>query len=358
MVAGGAARLGIKAVTVPPQADRVLSMLKYVVLAVILYFTYRTSELVFRGYDPCYALLSRHGEDITIWAYVIAGVLIVASVVLMLPFCRWLCPLAAVLNPFSRFGVTRIRRDVDACVECGECTVACPMAIPVDRLTEVRAARCTSCMSCIQECPGGAEGALSWGPAGRKRRHWPQGVLVALLLACTAGAVAANFALPLPSYVKTRGELSAATATVELRVAGLGCRGNASLLMYFLERDDLYELPGYLKLEAWPGPGAARTRITYDPTECDEDAIKEAITEPYHDQLEQRWRYSPFEIEGYDQLGRMTKARSTTLPAECQIPGGTVWRSQAVEQPTTAQLRWTVPPCCFQRGIACCGTRG
>lgn len=299
----GAARLGIRAVNVPPRWDRVLSLLKYVVLAVILYFTYRTSELVFRGYDPCYALLSRHGEDITVWAYVIAGGLIVASMVLLLPFCRWLCPLAAVLNPFSRFGLTRIRRNVDTCVDCGECTIACPMAIPVDRLTEVKAAHCISCMSCIEECPAGAEGALSWGPAGARSRRWPQGVLVAILLACTAGAVAANFALPLPSYVKTRGELPAVTATLELRIEGLGCRGNASLLIYFIERDDLYELPGYLKVEAWPGPGAARTRVTYEPTQCDESAIKEAITEPYHDELEHRWRYSPFQIAGYDPLG-------------------------------------------------------
>ena len=106
----GAAAFGAGTVRVPPVLDRVLSLLKYAVLGVILYYTWRLGELVFRGYDPCYALISRHGEDITFWAYVIAGSIAAASLFLTVPFCRWLCPLAAVLNPLSRFAPARVRR--------------------------------------------------------------------------------------------------------------------------------------------------------------------------------------------------------------------------------------------------------
>ena len=48
----------------PRAVDAVLSSLKYLVLALLLFLTWRTGEFVFRGYDPCYALISRHGEDI------------------------------------------------------------------------------------------------------------------------------------------------------------------------------------------------------------------------------------------------------------------------------------------------------
>ena len=58
---------------VGPRWDRALALLKYPLLALILVATWRAGELVFRGYDPCYALLSRHGADITVWAYVVAG---------------------------------------------------------------------------------------------------------------------------------------------------------------------------------------------------------------------------------------------------------------------------------------------
>lgn len=299
----GAARLGIRATRVAGRLDRTLSLLKYPLLVVILYFTYKTAELIFRGFDPCYALISRHGEDITLWTYVVAGAVVIGSLVITVPFCRWLCPLAAVLNPFSRFGLMRIKRDTDACLECGECSATCPMAIPVDSAGQVTASRCLSCMSCVDECSAHGGGAIIWGPPRWMGRRWSNWVLVAVLLSCTTAAVATSYLLPLPSFVKTRGEMSAVTATTELEIVGLTCRGNATLLMYFLERDDDFELAGPLWLEAWPGPGVARARITFDPLVCDEAAVRRAITEPYYDAFGALWRFSPFEIEGYDPLG-------------------------------------------------------
>jgi ferredoxin len=299
----GAARLGVGSVTLPQKVDRTLSLLKYPVLAIILYFTYRSSELVFRGFDPCYALISRHGEDITFWAYVVAGGIIAGSLIVVMPFCRWLCPLAAVLNPFSRFGFTRIKRNAEACADCGKCALACPMAIPVDKVRQVTAARCISCLDCVDACPARKDGAVNWGPPGWPGRRWPVGILIAILLFFTTSAVAASYLFPLPSFVKTRGEEPAATATAELRVDNLSCRGNANLLMYYVERDDAFEIPGYIRLEAWPEPGAARARITYDSSLCDEAVIKQAITEPYYDALGGVWRPSPFQIKGYDPLG-------------------------------------------------------
>ncbi len=304
-----AVRCGVRAGRVPPKLDRGLSLLKYPVLVVILFFTWRTAELVFRGYDPCYALISRHGEDITFWAYVVSGAIVLGSLIVVMPFCRWLCPLAAVLNPFSRIGITRITRDEHACVDCGQCARVCPMDIPVDRVTKVTAARCLSCMNCVAACPQRDSAAISWGLPGRwgrrlrTSRAWAMGVLAGVLLFCTTAAVAATYLFPLPSYVTSRGEPPAVTATADLRIFNLGCRGNANLLKYYLERDDAFAIPGYFKLEAWPGPGAAEARIIYDPSRGDEPTIIQAITEPYYDGLAQRWRPSPFEIEGYDPLG-------------------------------------------------------
>ncbi len=295
-------RLGLRATTVPVRLDRGLSILKYAALVVILYFTYKTAELVLRGYDPCYVLIGRHGEDITVWAYVISGAIVVASLFLTVPFCRWLCPLAAVLNPFSRIGLARVKRDEDACLDCGECSTACPMAIPVDKVDQVTAARCLSCMSCADACAAEGCDAICWGPPKALGRRWPNAALVAILLSCTAAAVAASHMFPLPSFVKMRGEAPAVTAAAELEVVGLNCRGNATLLMYYLERDDAFEIEGYVKLEAWPGPGAARARVVYDPSRCDDTAVKQAITEPYYDATGGLWRLSPFEIKGYDPL--------------------------------------------------------
>jgi len=298
-----ARRLGVRPARIPYRLDRGLALLKYAVLAVILLVTWRAAELRFRGYDPCYALISRHGEDITVWAYVISGVIAVASLAVLLPFCRWFCPLAAVLHPFSRFGLTRIRRQEDRCAACGACARACPMGIPVDQVRQVTAARCLSCLNCVDACPRSAGGALTWGPPRALGRRWPQGVLIVILLAGVGAAVGATYAFPLPSFVHTRGQRPAVTATLKLTIHNLNCRGNATLLTYFLDRDDELAIPGYLRLEAWPGPNAAPARITYDPARTDESAIKQAITEPYFDAVAGIWRNSPFRIVGYDPLG-------------------------------------------------------
>jgi len=298
-----ARRLRLPQAPVPYRLDRVLAGAKYVVLAVILVATWRAGELLFRGYDPCYALISRHGVDITAWAYVAAGAVAVASLATALPFCRWFCPLAAVLNPFSRFGLTRIKREAASCTECGRCSRACPMVIPVEQVEQVTAARCIACMTCVETCPKRESGALAWGPADWMGRRWHPTFAVVLLLACTGAAVSAAYLFPLPSYVKSRpGTPPEEVAAVSLIVENLTCRGRANLLFWYLDRDDVDHVPGWFRLEAWPSPGPAEVRVVYDPARTDERAVKRAITEWYYDDLQGRWRESPFRIQGYDPL--------------------------------------------------------
>ncbi len=293
-----AGRAGLRPVRVSAGWDRWLSFLKYPILGLLLWLTYRAGELIFRGFDPCYALISRHGEDITAWAYVVSGAILVASLVVVLPFCRWLCPLAAALQPFSRVGLARVRRDEAACTDCGRCAAACPMRIPVDRVREVTEARCTACHSCVDACPVVRPRApLAWGPPARWGRAWPRGILAAVLLALVGAAVAAALFSPMPSFTYERGERPGAVSTLDLQVGDLTCRGRANLLVYFLDRDDELALPGYLRLEAWPAPGSGRARISFDATRCDDARVRQAITEPYFNLAQNQWHASPFVIE-------------------------------------------------------------
>ena len=55
-------RLGLKRREVPARLDAVLGLLKYAVLAAVLWGTWQLGELVFRGYCPAYALISRQWD--------------------------------------------------------------------------------------------------------------------------------------------------------------------------------------------------------------------------------------------------------------------------------------------------------
>jgi polyferredoxin len=151
-------RLGRKVlrrdVKVPPRADRILMNLRYVVLVavVVLTWTVWQFDLGFRAYDPFYILFSWGGHGTFPWSFaILAGVLVLVFVV---PFawCRYLCPLGAVMDPLSRLGVLRVRRKAAACESCGGCDAVCPHRIPVASVAEVTARNCTNCLECIVSC--------------------------------------------------------------------------------------------------------------------------------------------------------------------------------------------------------------
>ena len=148
----------------PGGADRVLMNLRYVVLVAVpvLTFTVWKFDLGFRAFDPFYVLFTWGGHGTAAFSvYIVIGVLAVA---LFVPFlwCRYLCPMGAAMDPLSRAGALRVRRNRHTCTDCGVCDRACPHAIPVSRVDEVTARNCTNCLDCIEECP--VEGALelSW----------------------------------------------------------------------------------------------------------------------------------------------------------------------------------------------------
>ncbi len=305
-IQAGAVKLGIRPARVSPALDRVLSLLKYLALAVVLAFTWKVGEIVLRGYGPCYALISRHGKDITFWAYALSGAVAAGSLFLTVPFCRWLCPLAALLNPFSRFAPARIRRNSKACVDCALCAKACVMAIPVDKEVEVTAARCSSCLDCVDVCPERDRGALVWGT---KRSGWSQTTLVAVLLLCFGGAVTADILYPLPSFVWTRGDVPYETAGLEMIIEGVTCRGKSAGLTVWLQRDDELEVEGFIKVETWPGPGSGRVRITFDPFRTSDEAIRKALTDPWFDLGSGGFDMSPYLIEEFDSFGSGGKSK-------------------------------------------------
>ena len=146
--------------------DRWLRWLRLPVLAVVLFFTYRTGELVFRGYDPYYVLFSWNGHDVRWWSYAIILALGAAALLFPMAWCRYLCPLGGVLWPLSAAGRLRLRREPDACTGCRACDAACPHAIVVSKAGDVRSGECTLCLDCTDACP--APGALGLVLEGRR----------------------------------------------------------------------------------------------------------------------------------------------------------------------------------------------
>src|SRR5208283_4913784 len=68
-------------------------------------------------------------------------------------------PYGALLGLTSWLSPTRIRRNAETCIDCGKCAKACPSALPVDKLVQIRSVECTGCLECVAVCP--AQNALA-----------------------------------------------------------------------------------------------------------------------------------------------------------------------------------------------------
>jgi polyferredoxin len=85
-------------------------------------------------------------------AAVVIMLLVFFSLLVKNFWCRYLCPYGALMGLASLLSPVKIRRDADACIECGKCATACPANLPVDRLVQVRSVECTGCMACVAVC--------------------------------------------------------------------------------------------------------------------------------------------------------------------------------------------------------------
>lgn len=140
---------------VPKRIDRYLRFLRYGILVWILVMTALSATLVFQPYDPYYALFSLIHREFSLAGLVILFIIILLSLFVERPFCKYACPYGAFLGLFNKIRIFKIRRNKDLCINCSACNRACPMNIDIAGSEVVSSAQCISCMACTSEdaCP-------------------------------------------------------------------------------------------------------------------------------------------------------------------------------------------------------------
>lgn len=150
--------------------DKYLKYLKYVVLIVFVIVLPLTIVNVAGGGTPwfckliCPAGTLLGGIPLTIldpalrsglgflfsWKVLVLIIIVVLSIKIYRPFCRYLCPLGAAYSLFNPIALYRFEVDQDTCTGCKACQKACPMDLPVHEVPN--SMECIRCGKCLKSC--------------------------------------------------------------------------------------------------------------------------------------------------------------------------------------------------------------
>lgn len=187
-------------ITIHGVLDKILRSLKYILLFITFYFTFDSSELFCKTFDPYYAVTTGFSSDVVVlWASIAIFVVIIGSIFIRLFWCKYLCPFGALANilKFTVFFVAvivvyvvllklgvdigfvwplaiacaggyiieltgfrtkifplaKITRNTDTCINCQICSLKCPQGIDVANMDVVTDVDCNLCSDCVVACP-------------------------------------------------------------------------------------------------------------------------------------------------------------------------------------------------------------
>ena len=135
-------------ILLPLKWDKWLRYTKYLILAIILVASIRSVYPPLYEICPARAIFSFQLTTPLLWSVLITFV--ITSMLNKRFWCKYLCPLGAVLAVFNKISPIRVVSN-SSCTSCGRCDVECPMDI-ITVPENLRSAECIQCLECLETC--------------------------------------------------------------------------------------------------------------------------------------------------------------------------------------------------------------
>lgn len=134
----------------PPKLDKVLQYLKYPLLIIIIAMTIGQKTLWFETYDPFKVLFHFNFETST--AYIVLVLFLIGSMFIRKFWCKYLCPLGAIITPLSRLSIFKLNRNINSCASCNVCSNSCPSLKTAPGIQGILTDGCSMCLECVDSC--------------------------------------------------------------------------------------------------------------------------------------------------------------------------------------------------------------
>ena len=89
-----------------------------------------------------------------IWKLSILILIIILSIKIYRPFCKYICPLGAIYGIFNKYSLYKYEIDYNKCTKCTLCYKKCDMNVAIYKTPN--SVECIRCGKCIKGCPNKA----------------------------------------------------------------------------------------------------------------------------------------------------------------------------------------------------------
>ncbi len=153
---------------IPFKLDKLLKYLRYVVLLLVVILTATSGKLLFSNVDPYFALFNIWSSEVTRLSLLVLGLILIGSLFVERPWCKYLCPFGALLGIFNFFRIVKLKRNEKTCINCKACDRVCPMNIDISTSKVITDHACISCLLCTDEMACPVSNSLNFSVLERK----------------------------------------------------------------------------------------------------------------------------------------------------------------------------------------------
>lgn len=141
-----------------------LRYLPYLILLVMVITTWAFDAGYWGPNDPFrnfFRGFGAHADELALIPSILFALLLFASLLLFTPWCRYVCPLGAMISLFAKVSLFKVKINEAACTDCKRCS---KIDCAYQAITEggkgikpkVNHLECTACGECINHCPDAA----------------------------------------------------------------------------------------------------------------------------------------------------------------------------------------------------------